>query len=80
MSLVPTCSANTANLDVVFKESDDVNIRVRIDYVCIGNGNETVSGNFEHWLFTLIVTVVALFPGPRRRRRKGLVSAVCACA
>ena len=56
MNLVPTCSANTVKLDVVFNESDDVSIRARIDYVCIGNDNEMVSGNFEHCLFTLIVT------------------------
>ena len=53
MSLVPTCSANTANLDVIFSESNDIDIRVRIDYVCIGNDNEKVSGNFEQWLHSV---------------------------
>ena len=52
VTLAPACSANTAELEIVFSESDDYNIRVRIDCVCIGNENETVSGN--HWLFTFI--------------------------
>ena len=53
VSLVPTCSANTVKLDVVFNERDDLRIRVRVDYICIGNGNETVSGSFEYWLHSL---------------------------
>lgn len=52
VTIAPVCSANTAELEIVYSESDDYNIRVRIDYVCIGNENEMVSGN--HWLFTLI--------------------------
>ena len=45
VSLVSSCSANTAKLDLVFSANDDYNNRVRIDYVCIGNNNETVRGN-----------------------------------
>ena len=47
VSVVPTCSANTVKLDVVFNETDAHTILARVDYICIGNGNETVSGSFE---------------------------------
>ena len=41
-------------------------------------GNRTVSGQN---IFGCVVDLeLASFPGPKRRRRKGLVSAVCACA
>ena len=58
VSLVPTCSGYAADLDLAFSASNDLNIRVRIDYVCIGNDNQTVSGNLQRWLFTLIATVL----------------------
>ena len=54
MSLVSSCSANTAELDLVFNENDDFSIRVRIDYVCIGNANETVSGNLHGYTVTVL--------------------------
>ena len=34
VSLVSSCSANAAKLDLVFSANDDFNNRVRIDYVC----------------------------------------------
>ena len=58
VSLVSTCSGYAAKLDLVFSATDDYNVRTRIDYVCIGNGNETVSSNLQCQLFTLIVTVL----------------------
>ena len=42
MTLNPTCLANTAELEIEFSESDDINIRVRIDYIC--NDSEKVGG------------------------------------
>lgn len=45
VTIAPTCSANTVELKIVYSESDDYNIRVRIDYVCNWNENEMVSGN-----------------------------------
>ena len=42
MTLNPTCFGNTAELEIAFSESDDINIRVRIDYICIGNDSEKV--------------------------------------
>lgn len=45
VTIAPACSANTVELEIVYSDSDDYNIRVRIDYVCIGNENEMVSGN-----------------------------------
>ena len=44
LTLNPTCFANTAELEIAFSESDDINIRVRIDYICIGNDSEKVGG------------------------------------
>ena len=58
VSLAPTCSGYAAELDLAFSASDDYSIRVRIDYVCIGNDNQTVSGNLQCRLFTLIATVL----------------------
>lgn len=47
VTIAPACSANTVELKIVYSESDDYNIRVRIDYVCNWNENENlmVSGN-----------------------------------
>ena len=45
--LTPTCSANTAELEIVFSENDDYNIRVRIDYICIGKDSQKVGGRFS---------------------------------
>ena len=45
VTIAPTCSANAVELKIVYSESDDYNIRVRIDYVCNWNENEMVSGN-----------------------------------
>ena len=42
MTLNPTCFANTAKLEIAFSESDDINIRVCVDYICIGNDSEKV--------------------------------------
>ena len=53
----PACSGNTAELEIVFGENADYNIRVRIDYICSGSENEMVSGNLQHWLFILIGSV-----------------------
>ena len=39
MKITPTCSANTAELKFAFIGSDDLNIRVRIHYICIDNNN-----------------------------------------
>ena len=47
LMLTPTCSANTAELEIVFSENDDYNIRVRIDYICIGKDSQKVGGRFS---------------------------------
>ena len=47
MKITPTCSANTAELKFAFIESDDFNIRVRIDYICIEKSNVKVGGQFS---------------------------------
>ena len=47
MKITPTCSANTAELKFAFIESDDLNIRVRIDYICIEKSNVKVGGQFS---------------------------------
>ena len=39
MMLTPTCSANTAELKFAFIGSDNLNIRVHIDYICNENNN-----------------------------------------
>ena len=44
MTLNPTCFANIAELEIAFSGSDDINIRVRIDYICIGKDSEKVGG------------------------------------
>lgn len=43
----PACSGNTAELEIVFSENDDYNIRVRIDYICIGKDSQKVGGRFS---------------------------------
>ena len=39
-----------------------------------------VTNLYSQHVYMRVVQVLALFPGPKRRRRKGLVSAVRACA
>lgn len=45
--LTPTCSADTAELEIVFSENDDFSIRVRIDYICSGKDSQKVGGRFS---------------------------------
>ena len=47
MILTLSCSAYTAELQIAFSENDDMTTRVRIDYICIGNDSQNVSGQLS---------------------------------
>ena len=52
-SLIPTCSSDSAEVEVVARSYDDIrnedrrhaSLFVRIDYICIGHDGQQVSDN-----------------------------------
>ena len=56
-SVIPTCSNNSAAVEVVARSYDDIwsedghhnNILIRIDYICIGEDGQQVSDNLQVW-------------------------------
>ena len=52
-SVIPTCSNDSAAVEVVARSYDDIwsgdrshaSLFVRIDYICVGNDSQQVSGN-----------------------------------
>ena len=52
-SVIPTCSNDSATVEVVARSYDDIrngdrrhaSLLVRIDYICIGNDGQQVSGS-----------------------------------
>ena len=60
MTLDPTCFGNSAELEIAFSESDDINIRVRIDYICIGNDSEKVGRQLQLWVVSLTGSVLQI--------------------
>ena len=52
-SVTPTCSNDSAAVEVVARSDDDIRsedgshrgLFIRIDYICIGNDGQQVSGN-----------------------------------
>ena len=56
-SVTPTCSNDSAAVEVVTRSYDDirsedrrhVSLLIRIDYICIGDDGEQVSDNLQRW-------------------------------
>ena len=56
-SVTPTCSNDSAAVEVVARSYDDirsedrhhVSLLIRIDYICIGDDGEQVSDNLQRW-------------------------------
>ena len=56
-SVIPSCSNNSAAVEVVARsyddirseDSDHVSILIRIDYICIGEDGQQVSDNLQVW-------------------------------
>ena len=57
ISVIPTCSNDSAAVEVVARPYDDilsedwhhVSILIRIDYICIGEDGQQVSENLQVW-------------------------------
>ena len=56
-SVIPTCSNNSAAVEVVARSYDDIwsedehhaDLFIRIDYICIGEDGQQVSYNLQVW-------------------------------
>ena len=57
-SLIPTCSNDSAAVEVVARSYDDIwsgdrshaSLLIRIDYICVGNDGQQVRDNLQIWV------------------------------